>query len=155
MRITMTFTKRDGNFDALLVERDNGTSHIDCPKHGVLPRDLLRSIAESVLAERGFLTIIGSATVARDAHGRETDQGRPAQVVVDALVETLQAALLAGNADPADMRRLFRATCRARDVEPVDLSPQSMERAYSLMDALDRRWRGLGVGETMRLSLPV
>lgn len=155
MRITMTFTKRDGDFDALLVERDNGTSHIDCSKLGVLPRDLLRSIAESVLAERGLLKIIGRTAVARDATCGTAAGGKPGPVVVDALVETLQAALLAGNADPGDMLRLFRATCRARDVEPADLGARSMERAYALMDALDRRWRGLGVGETMRLSLPV
>ena len=155
MRITMTFTKRDGSFDALLVERDNGTSHIDCPRRDALPRDLVRSIAESTLAERGFLTIIERPAAVFDAGRGGAGRVGVHSIVVDALVESLQAAQLADNVDPADTRRLFRATCRARDIEPVELSVASIERALAMMEALDRRWRGLGVGETMRLSLPV
>jgi len=139
MRIHLTYTKRNGEFDALMVERDAGTLHIDCPKQRVLPHDMLHYVAMSVLAERGLLNGFGGS----------------AKMIVASLVETLQAALWSGAGEIADLLRLFRATCRARGSAPPEFSLQSMERACKMALAFDRHWRGLETGETMTMSLPV
>ncbi|WP_225883427.1 hypothetical protein [Sphingomonas aliaeris] len=59
-RIKLQFTKRDGKYDALVIERDDGTTEsIACPKQGIIPHDMVHYAVESVLHHSGFLSLAG------------------------------------------------------------------------------------------------
>jgi hypothetical protein len=64
----LTFTKRGGKYDDLLIERPFGPSEaIRCPKQGIIPHDMVQYAVESTLAHRGFLALVADGKAARFA----------------------------------------------------------------------------------------
>ena len=71
----LTFTKRGGKSDDLTIIRADGTREsIACPKQGIIPHDMVHYAVESVLAARGFLSLVAQGESAAFATTGAADE---------------------------------------------------------------------------------
>ena len=88
----LIFTKRDGKYDDLAIERDGRRDRDDpMPKQGIIPHDMVHYAIESTLAHRGFLTMVAEGEAASF-----TTTGGDAEEAVERLVENFQAEMWGG-----------------------------------------------------------
>lgn len=74
--IELVFTKGGGKSDQLTIHRAAGAAdHIDCPKQGIIPHDMVHYAVENIVAERGFLGRV-AAGERRFPDGCRSDQRR-------------------------------------------------------------------------------
>ena len=147
--MNLTFVKGSGKFDELTVRRENGTTQkINCPKQGIIPHDMIHYAVESVLAHRGFLSLVAQGqTVGYAANG---DSGEEA---VERLVETFQAEMWGGRVPAADLIATYEHACGARGHGIVAVSSDEIEAIRARLDDLGRRWADLAVNGTLTLRL--
>jgi len=88
----LTFTKRDGKYDDLAIERPDGpTEMIQCPKQGIIPHDMVHFAVECGLGHRGFLGMVADGKAAEFA-----TQGGDSEEAIERLVECFQAEMWGG-----------------------------------------------------------
>jgi hypothetical protein len=148
----LTFTKGKAKIDRLDIVTDSGPQPpIDCPKQGIIPRDMVHFAVESEVATLGFLGGIGAGGDAGFTAGADNPHHR----AVERLVETVQAEAWSGApvAD-ADFIHLYRVTCEARDDTPLALDAPTLAAIRSRLADLTARWSSVPVGGTLVLALP-
>ena len=117
----LTFTKRGGKHDDLVVERDGHAAEtVTCPKQGIIPHDMVHYAVESTLAHRGFLSLVADGQSANFAA-----VGGEGEEAVERLVETFQAEMWGGRVPAADLLATYEHACEARGhaVAPVSTAP--------------------------------
>jgi hypothetical protein len=147
-RMRLVFTKGAGKYDQMRVERpDRASETIACPKQGIIPHDMVHFAVESVLAHRGFLTMVAEGASASFA----TVGGEPEEAV-ERLVETFQAEMWGGRVSSDDLLDTYRHACAARAHPAVAVSPNDVEAIRVRMDGLSTAWAGVAVNGSLTLD---
>ena len=95
----LTFTKRDGKYDDLSIERDGQAPEaIQCPKQGIIPHDMVHYAVDSILTHSGFLSLFAGGQAAGF-----TTSGGDAEEAVERLVENFQAEMWGGRVSAEDL----------------------------------------------------
>lgn len=146
----LAFTKGSGKYDRLEVLRDGAASEtIDCPKQGIIPHDMVHFAVESVMAARGFLSILADGAPATFAPGGDSAES------IERLVETIQAEAWSGPAPAAEVIALYELTCDARGSEVVPVDAAAIDAIRARMADLTARWTAVPVGGTLTLEFGV
>ncbi|WBH15048.1 hypothetical protein [Sphingomonas radiodurans] len=143
----LTFTKRAGKYDDLLIERDgHAPETIACPKQGIIPHDMVHFAVESALGHRGFLShVADGAAPAFGLTGGATEEA------VERLVETFQAELWGGRVDPAALIATYEHACGARGHAIAPITPDDVAAIRARLDTLGRDWAQVPVGGALAL----
>lgn len=132
----LTFTKRGGKYDDLVVEREGHPNEtLPCPKQGIIPHDMVHYAVESVLAHRGFLTLVAEG---KDA-GFAT-LGGESEEAVERLVETFQAELWGGRVPAADFLATYEHACGARGHPFVPVAAEDVDAVRARLAELTVAW---------------
>jgi hypothetical protein len=145
----LTFTKRDGKYDHLLIERDGREPEkISNPKQRIIPHDMVHYGVESVLGHRGFLSLVADGQGAAFA----TAGGAPEEAI-ERLVEAFQAEMWGGRVPAEELLDAYRLGCEARGHAAVPVSAGDVEEVRQRLDSLTEQWSALPVGESLVLEI--
>jgi len=145
----LTFTKRDGKYDDLLIERSTGRDEtIRCPKQGIIPHDMVHFAVESTLVHRGFLTLVADGNAAAFA-----TKGGESEEAIERLVETFQAEMWGGRVPGSDLLATYEHACDAHGHTAVDVTAEDIERIRAAIDALTDEWNNLPINGTLVVEL--
>jgi hypothetical protein len=144
----LTFTKRGGKYDDLVIERSGRAAEtIQCPKQGIIPHDMVHYAVESVLAHRGFLGLVAGG----EAAVFET-QGGDSEEAIERLVETFQAEMWGGRVPADELLATYQITCEARGHPAAPVSAGDVEGVRAKLDELTREWSAVPVNGSMTLE---
>lgn len=144
----LTFTKRDGKYDDLVVERDGQPPEaIACPKQGIIPHDMIHYAVESIIAERGFLSLVADGQSA----GFQV-AGDAASEAIERLVETFQAEMWGGRVPAEDLLATYEHACGARAHAVAPVSPSDVALIRARIDELTSKWSAVPVGGALTLA---
>jgi hypothetical protein len=142
----LTFTKRAGKMDGLVVVHDDGSrSSLDCPKQGMIPHEMVHYAVESVLRARGFLSRIG----AEDYRAMTPEAAGEA---VERMVETIQADVWSGGAPVDEVIDLYQLGCEARGHPALPVNADAVVAIRATMDDLAARWAATPLHGSLTLS---
>ena len=145
----LIFVKRNGKFDDLTIVRDaGGRETISCPKQGIIPHDMVHYAVESVLAHRGFLSLVKDGKAAE--FGTE---GGDSEEAIERLVEVFQAELWGGRVPAADLVATYEHACEARGHSVAAISHADVEAIRNRLNELSRQWSAVAVIEALKLRL--
>jgi hypothetical protein len=145
----LTFTKRDGKYDDLLIERPAGPSEtIRCPKQGIIPHDMVHYAVESTLAHRGFLSLVAGGQAAGFATA-----GGDSEESVERLVESFQAEMWGGRVPAEDLLATYELACEARGHASVPVSAADVESIRARLDELTAQWAAVPLNQSLTLEL--
>lgn len=141
------FEKRNGKYDAMLIERDGRLEEIACPKQPPIPHDMFHYAVETVLSKRGFMhrLVAGEGVGFRMAPEATSE-------AVERLVETMQADSWSGRPPEDEVVALFYSTCAARGDEPFPLSGEDVAAIRAEIDRLAGLWAPLKPYERLELE---
>jgi len=143
----LTFAKRDGKFDELTIRRENGaTETIACPKQGIIPHDMVHFAVESVLAHRGFLSLVEQGGAADFA-----TTGGESEEAIERLVEAFQAELWGGRVPTDELIATYEHACHTRGHGVALVSTGDVEAIRVRLDDLTRQWVAVRVNEALTL----
>lgn len=144
----LTFTKREGKYDDLVVERDGRPLEaIACPKQGIIPHDMVHYAVESIVAERGFLSLVADGQAAGfQVAGDETSEA------IEQLVETFQAEMWSGRVPAEDLIAMYEHACHARAHAVAPVSPTDVALIRARIDELTSQWSAVPVGGALTLA---
>jgi hypothetical protein len=145
----LTFTKRDGKYDDLVIERPGREAErIQNPKQGIIPHDMVHYGVESVLSHRGFLSLVaeGQGAVFATVGGESED-------AVERLVEAFQAEMWGGRVPAAELLDAYKLGCEARGHGSVPVSAEDVDAVRARLDELTAQWSAVPVGGSMTLEL--
>lgn len=132
----LRFVKRSGKYDELTIVRSDGTAEvIACPKQGIIPHDMVHYAVESVLAHRGFLSLVEEGQVAAFTTG-----GEDSDEAVERLVETFQAEMWGGRVSASDLLSTYEHACESRGHRIAAVSPDDVKAIRDRLDELTLQW---------------
>jgi hypothetical protein len=144
----LIFVKRSGKYDDLTIIRSAGDSEtIACPKQGIIPHDMVHYAVESVLAHRGFFSLVKAGQELAYATG-----GDATSLAVERLVETFQAEMWGGRVAASDLLATYAHACEARGHDVAAVSLDDVTAIRERLDALTQQWSALAIHESLRLS---
>jgi hypothetical protein len=145
----LTFTKRNGKYDDLVIARaDGGSEAMQCPKQRIIPHDMVHYAVESVLAHRGFLSLVaGGEALAFETMGGESEEA------IERLVEAFQAEMWGGRVSAAELRDAYALGCEARGHAALPVSDEDIEAIRGQLDALTAAWDQVPVNGSLVLEL--
>src|SRR4051812_32114492 len=137
----LRFVKRAGKHDALTIVRSGGTVEtVACPKQGIIPHDMVHYAVESVLAHRGFLSLVKDGQALAFAAA-----GGDGEEAVERLVETFQAEMWGGRVPAADLLATYAHACEARGHGIAPISAEDVAAIRRRLDALTAQWAAVPV----------
>ena len=145
----LIFTKRDGKYDDLVIERDGREPEkITNPKQGIIPHDLVHYGVESVLSHRGFLSLVaqGEGAVFATVGGESED-------AVERLVESFQAEMWGGRVPAEELLGTYLIACEARGHGAVPVSEADVEAVRARLDELSAQWAAVPINGSLVLEL--
>jgi hypothetical protein len=141
----LTFVKRSGKFDELTIRRDGGgIERVSCPKQGILPHDMVHYAVESVLAHRGFLSLVKDGRAADFA-----TEGGESEEAVERLVETFQAEMWGGRVPAEELIAIYEHACDARGHNVAAISEADVDGIRARLDELTQRWAAVATNEAL------
>ena len=144
----LTFTKRGGKYDDLLIERQAAPSEsIQCPKQGIIPHDMVHYAVESTLAHRGFLAMVAGGESAVFA-----TQGGESEEAIERLVECFQAEMWGGRVPAAELLATYELACEARGHPAAPVSAEDVAGIRASLDDLTARWTDVPVNGTLTVE---
>lgn len=145
----VSFVKRGGKYDQMLIHRGDSIEAVDCPKQRIIPHDMVHYAVESTLHKRGFLGRV------RDGEGAGFKMRSEAESDgVERLVEVFQGdAWSGGTSSPAEMLGLYQVTCSARKCPPLQVAPADVLAVRQRIAELEQLWQALPVGQSISLEL--
>jgi hypothetical protein len=145
----LTFTKRGGKYDDLLIERPGlSAEKISCPKQGIIPHDMVHYAVESTLAHRGFLSLVADGQAAAF-----TTTGGSAEEAVERLVESFQAEMWGGRVSAEDLIATYEHACEARGHPAARVSADDVKSIRARLDDLTARWAEVPVNGSLTVEL--
>jgi hypothetical protein len=145
----LRFVKRGGKNDELTIVRTVGAAEtIVCPKQGIIPHDMVHYAVESVLAHRGFLSLVKDGQAAAFATA-----GGDSEEAVERLVETFQAELWGGRVSAADLLSTYEHACEARGHRICPISAEDIEAIRSRLAELTQQWTALPTNGALTVRL--
>jgi hypothetical protein len=144
----LTFTKRGGKHDDLLVERDGHAAEtVTCPKQGIIPHDMVHYAVESTLAHRGFLSLVADGQCANFAA-----VGGEGEEAVERLVEASPAQRCGGRGPAAALLATDGHACEARGHAVAPVSSPEVDAIRARLDELAEQWAQLPVNGSIELQ---
>jgi hypothetical protein len=145
----LTFTKRDGKYDDLRIDRrGRDSTTIQCPKQGIIPHDMVHFGVESTLAHRGFLSLLKEAsTPGYEVRGGEEEEA------IERLVECFQAEMWGDRVPAEDLLEAYSLACDARSHRPVSVSAEDVDAIRARLDDLTARWAMVPLNGSLVLEL--
>ena len=135
----LTFTKRGGKYDELLIERPDGPAEtIQCPKQGIIPHDMVHYAIESTLSHRGFLSLVAGGKAAEFG-----TLGGDSEDAIERLVESFQAEMWGGRVPAEDLLATYEMACEARGHPSVPVSSDDVEAIRASLDELAAKWHAV------------
>jgi predicted small metal-binding protein len=132
----LTFTKRAGKYDELVIERDGRLADpIPCPKQGIIPHDMVHYAVESSLRHRGFLGMIADGS---DPAWRT--RGGEREEAMERLVEAFHAEMWGRRVPAGELLAVYEHACSAHGHLAVPVSEQDVEAIRSRLDQLSQEW---------------
>jgi len=145
----LTFTKRDGKYDDLLIERpDLPADTIQCPKQGIIPHDMVHYAIESTLAKGGFLTMVADGSAAAFQ-----TQGGEAEEAIERLVETFQAEMWGGRVPAADLIATYEHACESKDHWTLPVTAEDVEAIRATIDDLTAKWSDVPIHGSLTVEM--
>ena len=145
----LTFTKRDGKYDDLVIERpDRSPEAIRCPKQGIIPHDMVHYAIESTLAHRGFLGLVADGEAAAF-----TTQGGDSEEAIERLVEIFQAEMWGGRVPAEDLLATYEHACQAKGHGMAPVSVDEVQKIRARLDELTEKWSVVGVNQSLAVEL--
>ena len=145
----LIFTKRDGKYDDLAIERDGRpTETIQCPKQGIIPHDMVHYAIESTLAHRGFLTMVAEGEAASF-----TTTGGDAEEAVERLVENFQAEMWGGRVPADELLASYELACDARGHPAAPVSVADVKAIRARLDDLSEKWAAVPLQGSLTVEL--
>lgn len=145
----LTFIKRSGKFDELTVTRVDGTREtIACPKQGIIPHDMVHYAVESVLAARGFLTLVAQG----ESAGFGTTGGDDEEAI-ERLVEVFQAEMWGGQVAAPDLIAAYEHACAARAHAVLAITASDVGAIRERLATLTRQWEKLPTNGALSIRL--
>ena len=145
----LTFTKRGGKYDHLLIDRPGQSSEtISCPKQGIIPHDMVHYAVESTLAQRGFLSLVADGQSA--VFGTS---GGDSEEAIERLVENFQAEMWGGRVSADELLASYEHACAARGHSAVPVTVADVQAIRSSLDDLTARWTALQLNASLTLEL--
>lgn len=145
----LIFTKRDGKYDDLVIERaGRNAEKITNPKQGIIPHDMVHYGVESVLSHRGFLSLVaeGQGAVFATVGGESED-------AVERLVESFQAEMWGGRVPADELLATYHIACEARGHGAVAVSEADVDAVRARLDELSTQWAAVPVNGSLVLEL--
>ncbi len=143
----LIFVKRNGKYDDLTIVREAGEPEtISCPKQGIIPHDMVHYAVESVLAHRGFLSLVKDGKAAEFGTG-----GGDSEEAIERLVEALQAEMWGGRVPAADLIATYELACDARGHTVAAVSQADVDAIRDRVDELSRQWSAVAVNEALKV----
>jgi len=144
----LIFVKRSGKFDDLTIVREAGAPEtISCPKQCIIPHDMVHYAVESVLAHRGFLSLV------KDGRSAEFGtEGGDSEEAIERLVEAFQAEMWGDRVPAADLIATYEHACGARGHTVAAISEADVEAIRHRLDDLSRQWSAVAVNEALKVS---
>lgn len=144
----LTFTKRDGKYDDLLIERAGRPPEtIRCPKQGIIPHDMVHYAIESTLAHGGFLGLVAGGEAASFATA-----GGDSEEAIERLVETFQAEMWGGRVSAGDLLATYEHACEARGHKAVPVSADDVESIRERLGDLTEKWAAVPVNGSLSVE---
>ncbi len=144
----LTFTKRAGKHDDLLVERPGqAPATLTCPKQGIIPHDMVHYAVETTLAHHGFLTLVAEGEPAAF-----TTMGGDAEEAVERLVEVFQAEMWGGRVPAAEVIATYEHACVARGHAATPISEADVIAIRATLDTLTQQWADIPVHGSLVLD---
>ncbi|GAN61456.1 hypothetical protein ACI01nite_22760 [Acetobacter cibinongensis] len=135
----LTFVKCSGKYDGLTIVRHDGTTDsIACPKQRIIPHEMVHYAVESVLSNRGFLSLIREGQSAAFTTG-----GEDSSEAIERMVETFQAELWGERASAADLISTYEHACEARGHSIATVSADDVEAIRDRLSELTLQWDSL------------
>ena len=145
----LTFTKRAGKYDELVIERDGkALPPMSCPKQGIIPHDMVHYGIESTLGARGFLGLIAGGEEAAFA-----TRGGDQEEAIERLVEVLQAEMWGGRVEAVDLINAYEHACAAHNHSPIPVSLDDIEAVRRRLGELSSEWSSLGENRALTLEM--
>lgn len=119
--MSVTFEKRAGKYDAMLVTRDGAVEEVPCPKQRRIPHDMFHYAVERVLGKRAFMNRYADGEGAGFRMAPEATSE-----AVERLVETMQADSWSERPPVDEVIDLFQVTCTARGDTPFPLNSEDV-----------------------------
>lgn len=145
----LTFTKRNGKYDDLLIERSGEPpATMKCPKQGIIPHDMVHFAVENMLAHSGFLSLVAEGQAASF-----TTTGGDAEEAVERLVESFQAEMWGGRVSAEDLLESYEQSCQARGHLAVPVSADEVEKIRARLDELTAQWSAVPLNGSLNVEL--
>ena len=145
----LTFTKRAGKYDELVIERNGRIADpIACAKQGIIPHDMVHYAVESSLKHRGFLGMIADGS-----DPAFTTRGGQREEAVERLVETFQAEMWGGRVPANELLAVYEHACAAHGHVAVPVIEQDIEAIRARLDQLSEEWAGVGENQSITLEM--
>ena len=145
----MTFTKRDGKYDELLIEREGlAPEKIAAPKQGIIPHDMVHYAVESTLSRRGFLSLVADGQGAVFA-----SKGGEAEEAIERLVENFQAEMWGGRVTAGDLLESYEHACAAKGHAAAPVSVADVGSIRARIDALTAQWAAVPLNGSLTLEI--
>ena len=146
----VVFTKGSGKVDTMEVVRSDGsTEHVQCPKQGIIPHDMVHYAVEQTLQARGFLHRVKEGESANFRMTQESESDS-----IERFVEALQGdAWSGGGSSEQDILEIYGITCSARECPALPLSHQDVAAAREAIRKLSAQWKEVPVLGTLELRL--
>jgi hypothetical protein len=145
----LTFTKRGGKYDDLVIERaDRAADIIQCPKQGIIPHDMVHYAVEGVLSHRGFLGLVADGEAAA-----YTTTGGDSEEAIERLVECFQAEMWGGRVSAEDLLATYEHACESRGHAAVPVSAEDITAIRGRLDELSEQWAEVEVNQSLTVEL--
>jgi hypothetical protein len=148
----LLFTRLPGKMDRLTITRADGSSaHVDCPKQGMIPHDMVHYAVEKHAMSEGFLTRVAAGEGLGFTEGA-AESAEP----VERLVEAMQADAWsnAGRSNVDELIALYRLSCEARGHAALPVTADDISAIRAEMADLAARWAAVPLHGTLELELP-
>lgn len=145
----LTFTKRDGKYDELLIERVGlAPETISAPKQGIIPHDMVHYAVESALAHRGFLSLVADGQGAVFA-----TKGGDAEEAIERLVENFQVEMWGGRVTAEDLLESYEHACSTKGHAAAPVSVADVESIRARLDDLTEQWAEVPLNGSLSLEI--
>ena len=145
----LTFIKREGKDDELRVERaGGGKDTMPAPKPGIIPHDMVHYAVESVLARRGFLSLVADGKTS----GYRVIGASDAEESVERLVEAFQGEMWGGRVPTPELTEAYCLCCEARGHAALPVAQEDIATIRDRLDELGRRWDEVPVNGSLVLE---
>jgi hypothetical protein len=162
--VNARFTKKADGRHRLTVVRDDGSASQGQMVPGLgadaIPHDLLHALVEKALGfTRGVYGMVGTGLeigalgALADPKRKAMNRDEPELMLSEIVTTLLQAESAYEGVEAREFREQLRGKCEEHGIAVRAIADEELSAVRGLREEYARRWRGLGVGETIEVEL--